>query len=115
MSPRESIETPATSTSGPTRLPSVAAATSSAVKRTPGTLPRMVAEPDPESTGPGRGGAPAGTDRIRLVVIFGGRSAEHDVSCVTAASVLGAVDRTRYEVVPVGIDREGCWVRAEAA
>jgi D-alanine-D-alanine ligase len=48
----------------------------------------------------------------RLVVLFGGRSAEHDVSCVTAASVLGAVDRDRYEVVAVGIDRDGRWVRA---
>jgi D-alanine-D-alanine ligase len=51
-------------------------------------------------------------DPIRLVVLFGGRSAEHEVSCTTAASVLGAVDRDRYEVVPVGITREGRWVDA---
>ncbi len=49
------------------------------------------------------------------MVLFGGRSAEHDVSCVTAASVLGAVDRDRYEVVAVGIDRDGNWVRATEA
>jgi D-alanine-D-alanine ligase len=47
---------------------------------------------------------------VRLIVLFGGRSAEHEVSCVSAASVLGAVDPDRYDVVPVGITREGRWV-----
>ena len=51
-------------------------------------------------------------ERIRLVVLFGGRSAERDVSCVSAFHVLGAVDRDRYEVVPVGITHEGRWVTA---
>jgi D-alanine-D-alanine ligase len=54
-------------------------------------------------------------DRVRLVVLFGGRSAEHEVSCTTAAHVLRAVDTDRYEVVPVGITREGDWVQADAA
>ncbi|HYD08953.1 MAG TPA: hypothetical protein VEA78_02525, partial [Acidimicrobiales bacterium] len=54
-------------------------------------------------------------ERIRLVVVFGGQSAEHEVSCTTAASVLGAVDPARYEVVPVGITTEGRWVVAEDA
>ena len=54
-------------------------------------------------------------ERIRLLVLFGGRSAEHDVSCVTAVSVLRAVDRDRYEVVPVGITANGRWVLAEEA
>jgi len=49
---------------------------------------------------------------IRLVVLFGGQSAEHEVSCVTAASVLDAVDRGRYDVVPIGITPEGRWVQA---
>jgi D-alanine-D-alanine ligase len=53
--------------------------------------------------------------RTRLVVLFGGRSAEHEVSCTTAVSVLQAVDPDRYEVVPVGITREGRWVLAEEA
>ena len=53
--------------------------------------------------------------RIRLVVLFGGRSAEHEVSCVTAVSVLRAVDPRRYDVVPVGITRDGRWVLAEEA
>ncbi len=56
-----------------------------------------------------------GPDRVRLVVLFGGRSAEHEVSCTTAAHVLAAADPDRYEVVPVGITREGTWVQADAA
>ena len=55
------------------------------------------------------------TARIRLVVLFGGRSAEHEVSCTTAVSVLRAVDPARYDVVPVGITHDGVWVRAEEA
>ncbi|MGI9602995.1 MAG: D-alanine--D-alanine ligase family protein [Acidimicrobiales bacterium] len=55
------------------------------------------------------------TDRIRLVVLFGGQSAEHDVSCVSARHVLAAVDPSRYTIEPVGITRDGAWVRAEDA
>ncbi len=51
--------------------------------------------------------------RTRLVVIFGGVSAEHDVSCTTAAHVLRAVDPERYDVVPVAVTREGRWVLSE--
>lgn len=51
--------------------------------------------------------------RLNLVVVFGGRSAEHDVSCVTAAHVLRAIDRTRYDVTAIGIDRDGSWHLAE--
>ena len=53
--------------------------------------------------------------RRRLVVLFGGRSAEHDVSCVSARHVLAAADTTRYEIIPVGIDRNGRWSLAETA
>ncbi len=52
---------------------------------------------------------------IRLVVVFGGQSAEHDVSCTTATHVLAAADPERYEIEAVGITREGQFVRAEAA
>jgi len=55
------------------------------------------------------------SERIRLVVLFGGRSAEHEVSCTTAVNVLQALDPERYEVVPVGITHEGRWVLAEEA
>jgi D-alanine-D-alanine ligase len=48
----------------------------------------------------------------RVAVVFGGRSTEHGVSCVSAGSVLAAIDRDRYDVVPVGISREGRWVLA---
>ena len=51
--------------------------------------------------------------KTRVVVLFGGESAEHDVSCVTAAHVLRALDPQKYEVSTVGITREGRWVQSE--
>ncbi|MCW2606609.1 MAG: D-alanine--D-alanine ligase [Frankiales bacterium] len=48
--------------------------------------------------------------RTRVAVLFGGRSTEHAISCVSAGSVLGALDRDRYDVVAVGITPEGRWV-----
>jgi D-alanine-D-alanine ligase len=48
----------------------------------------------------------------RVAVVFGGRSTEHAVSCVSAGSVLAVIDRDAYDVVPVGITREGRWVLA---
>jgi D-alanine-D-alanine ligase len=53
--------------------------------------------------------------RINLVIIYGGQSAEHDVSCVTAAHVLKAADPTRYAITAVGISRGGDWLLAEEA
>jgi D-alanine-D-alanine ligase len=44
--------------------------------------------------------------RLRVLLLFGGRSAEHDVSCVTAVAVARALDPERYEVVPIGITTE---------
>jgi D-alanine-D-alanine ligase len=55
---------------------------------------------------------PESARRPRVAVVFGGRSTEHAVSCVSAGSVLAAIDRDRYDVVPVGISREGRWVLA---
>jgi D-alanine-D-alanine ligase len=46
----------------------------------------------------------------RVAVVFGGRSSEHAISCVTAGSVLAAIDRDAYDVVPIGIARDGRWV-----
>jgi D-alanine-D-alanine ligase len=54
-------------------------------------------------------------DRTHLVVLFGGQSAEHDVSCVTATHVLRAIDPARYRVTPIGISTEGQWAVAESA
>ena len=50
--------------------------------------------------------------KIRVAVVFGGRSSEHAISCLTAGSVSAAIDRDRYEVIPVGIARDGRWVLA---
>lgn len=49
--------------------------------------------------------------RPRVLVLFGGQSSEHAVSCVTAAGVLNAIDVERFDVVPVGITAAGQWVR----
>lgn len=51
--------------------------------------------------------------KIRVAVIFGGRSDEHDVSLRSAQTVIGALDPEHYEVVPVGITREGRWIAGE--
>src|SRR5215212_363992 len=52
----------------------------------------------------------AGTARIRLAVLYGGRSAEHQVSVVSARSVMEALDPGRFEVVPIAITRDGAWL-----
>lgn len=48
-------------------------------------------------------------EKIKLAVLFGGRSSEHEVSCVSAAAVIDNASSRRYEVIPVGITREGAW------
>ena len=53
--------------------------------------------------------------KLRVGVLFGGRSGEHEVSLLSAASVLNAIDKSKYEVVPVGITKEGRWVTAAHA
>jgi D-alanine-D-alanine ligase len=55
---------------------------------------------------------PAGGAKPRVAVLFGGRSSEHAVSCVTAAGVLGAINKDKYEVIPIGIAKTGQWVLA---
>lgn len=60
----------------------------------------MPTEPSPSP--PGR--------RIRVAILFGGRSSEHAVSCSTAAGVLRAIDRSAFEVIPIGIRPDGRWV-----
>lgn len=50
------------------------------------------------------------TGKTRVAVVFGGRSSEHAVSCVSAGSVLANLDRDRFEVVPIGITPAGGWV-----
>lgn len=47
--------------------------------------------------------------KIRVAVVFGGKSAEHEVSLRSAKNIISAIDKTKYEVVPIGIDRGGRW------
>src|ERR1051326_2525368 len=48
--------------------------------------------------------------KLRVGILFGGRSGEHEVSLLSAASVLKAIDKNKYDVVPIGITKEGCWL-----
>jgi D-alanine-D-alanine ligase len=51
-----------------------------------------------------------GQRKIRVAVVFGGRSTEHAISCASAGLILSAIDQDRYEVVPIGITTDGRWV-----
>ena len=53
--------------------------------------------------------------KTRVGVVFGGRSGEHEISIRSAESILEALDRSKYEVVPIGITKEGKWLRAPEA
>lgn len=55
------------------------------------------------------------TKKLRVGILFGGRSGEHEVSLLSAASVLEAIDKSKYEVVPIGITKEGRWLTADHA
>jgi D-alanine-D-alanine ligase len=50
--------------------------------------------------------------KLRIGILFGGRSGEHEISLLSAASVFKAIDQSKYEVVPIGITKEGRWVTA---
>ncbi|MGC9158641.1 MAG: D-alanine--D-alanine ligase family protein [Terracidiphilus sp.] len=53
--------------------------------------------------------------KLRVGILFGGRSGEHEVSLLSAASILKAIDARKFEVVPIGIDKQGRWLAGEAA
>src|SRR5580698_10822407 len=53
--------------------------------------------------------------KLRVGILFGGRSGEHEVSLLSAASVFNAIDKNKYEVVPIGITKQGHWVTAADA
>ena len=53
--------------------------------------------------------------KLRVGILFGGRSGEHEVSLLSAASVLNAINKDKYEVVPIGITKDGRWLTAEHA
>ena len=50
--------------------------------------------------------------KLRVGILFGGRSGEHEVSLLSAASVLQAIDREKFDVTPIGITKEGRWLAA---
>ena len=54
-------------------------------------------------------------EKLRVGILFGGRSGEHEVSLLSAASVFNAIDKDKYEVVPIGITKDGRWLTAEHA
>ena len=54
-------------------------------------------------------------EKLRVGILFGGRSGEHEVSLLSAASVLKAIDKEKYDVVPIGITKDGRWLTAEHA
>ncbi|HVI09292.1 MAG TPA: D-alanine--D-alanine ligase A, partial [Candidatus Binatia bacterium] len=53
--------------------------------------------------------------KLRIGILFGGRSGEHEVSLLSAASVLNAIDKEKYDVVPIGITKDGRWLTADDA
>jgi D-alanine-D-alanine ligase len=53
----------------------------------------------------------SGQRKIRVAVVFGGRGPEHAVSCMGGGNILGAIDRAKYEVIPIGITTDGHWVQ----
>jgi D-alanine-D-alanine ligase len=55
------------------------------------------------------------TKKLRVGILFGGRSGEHEVSLLSAASILKAIDRTKYEVIPIGITKQGRWITSTEA
>jgi D-alanine-D-alanine ligase len=55
------------------------------------------------------------TKKLRVGILFGGRSGEHEVSLLSAASILNAIDRKKFDVVPIGIDKAGHWLTSGAA
>ena len=69
-----------------------------------------MSEPPREPPSDSEPGAADGGRKPRVAIVFGGRSSEHAISCVTAGSVLDAIDRTAYDVVPIGIATDGRWV-----
>src|SRR5438876_1053226 len=49
------------------------------------------------------------SDKIRVAVLYGGRSAEHEVSLQSAKNVIQYLDKSQFEVIPIGIDKQGHW------
>ncbi|MEJ6014173.1 D-alanine--D-alanine ligase family protein [Corynebacterium sp. H127] len=58
--------------------------------------------------------SPVSNNRIKVAVVYGGRSSEHSVSCISAGAIMSHIDPEKYEVIPVGITQSGEWTVGEA-
>src|SRR5918994_6176750 len=54
-------------------------------------------------------------NKLRVAILFGGRSAEHEISLISARNIVGAMDKSKYEVIAIGIDKQGRWSYDEGA
>ncbi len=68
-----------------------------------------------KTSGIKKSGTKKNKGKLRIGVLFGGKSGEHEVSLLSAASILKAIDRKKYEVVPIGITKHGYWLGGEPA
>lgn len=111
------MDTPLADVSGPTTEPPTAVAIAVEVKRIPkhyraGDRDRKAGTcNDKFESVTDSHSAPSSLpqERIRLVVLFGGRSAEHDVSCVSAREMIAATDTDRFDIHPIAVGRDGTW------
>jgi D-alanine-D-alanine ligase len=55
------------------------------------------------------------SNKIRVAVLYGGQSGEHEVSLLSARSVISAMDPEKYEIIPVGISKTGEWLSGESS
>ena len=53
-------------------------------------------------------------NKLKVAVLFGGQSSEHDVSCISATTIISNIDRDYYDVVMVGITKDGRWLRTDS-
>src|SRR5258708_8639116 len=53
--------------------------------------------------------------KLRVAILFGGKSAEHEISVISARNIVEAMDKRKYEIVSIGIDKQGCWFFDEGA
>ena len=53
--------------------------------------------------------------RLTVALLFGGKSAEHEISLISARNIVAAMDKNKYDIVAIGIDKQGCWHLDEGA
>ena len=53
--------------------------------------------------------------KLRVAILFGGKSAEHEISLISARNIVAAMDKNKYEIVSIGIDKRGRWILDQGA